>query len=88
MITVLVIDDSEVARQAFQSGVEDPQTTVVEAPGGQAALALLRSNPNIKLAFCDMNMPEMTGLEFLVEKAKDPKIAGIPVVMLSAVSNL
>jgi len=54
-----------------------------EAEDGQAALDVLLEHP-VDLVLCDWQMPGMSGLEFLRQKALDPTLAHIPVVMISA----
>ena len=43
---------------------------------------MLGSN-KVDVVLSDINMPNMTGLEFLKAKAEDPAIKDIPVVMIS-----
>ena len=82
---VLIIDDSTTMRKIVnrslrQAGLEFD--TVLEAGDGQAALDILaEQKPDIILS--DINMPTMDGLEFLKNKAADPSIKDIPVVMVT-----
>jgi CheY-like chemotaxis protein len=58
-----------------------------EAVGdGAAALDRLRSAaPRPQLILLDLMMPRMDGWQFCREKASDPSLADIPVIVLSAV---
>lgn len=81
---VLVADDFATMRKIVrnilkQIGFDD----IVEAEDGQAAIQVLR-NENIGLVVTDWNMPNMTGLELLQKIRNDPKIAHLPVLMVTA----
>jgi two-component system, chemotaxis family, chemotaxis protein CheY len=83
--TVLVVDDSAMMRKVVlrvlkMAGVEFE--TILEAGDGLEALDLLRANP-VALIMCDINMPNMTGLQ-LLQKIKEEKLAsGVPIVMVT-----
>jgi two-component system chemotaxis response regulator CheY len=66
---VLVVDDSKamrliVRRTLRQAGFDE--LDVCEAANGKEALALISAQP-LDLVLSDWNMPEMTGMELLVE---------------------
>lgn len=65
MATILVIDDSMLVRQQVGRALTAAGHTVVMASDGRDALDKLAESPEIKLAVCDVNMPRMSGLEFL-----------------------
>ncbi len=79
---ILLVDDSAVmrklvARAIRQTGLE--VDVAAEAGNGKEALGMLASQ-QIDLVFCDWNMPEMNGLEFIAEARKTHKT---PIVMLT-----
>ncbi len=83
--TVLIVDDSNtmrkiVSRSLRQAGIDFDQ--ILEAGDGQQALDVLAAN-KVDVVLSDINMPNMTGLEFLKAKAEDDAIKDIPVVMIS-----
>ncbi|SEA62397.1 two-component system, chemotaxis family, response regulator CheY [Desulfuromusa kysingii] len=83
--TVLIVDDSNtmrkiVSRSLRQAGIDFDQ--ILEAADGQEALDVLGAN-KVDVVLSDINMPNMTGLEFLKAKAEDDAIKDIPVVMIS-----
>jgi CheY-like chemotaxis protein len=57
---------------------------VVSAAHGIEALELLRASPHPDVILLDLMMPLMNGWEFRAEQLKDPSIAGIPVLLLTA----
>lgn len=83
--TVLIVDDSNtmrkiVSRSLRQAGIDFD--TILEAGDGLEALEVLSSN-QVDVVLSDINMPNMTGLEFLKAKSEDDAIKDIPVVMIS-----
>jgi len=83
---VLAVDDSATMRriiknQLKQSGVEE----VDEAENGREALMLL-GRGHYDLLITDWNMPEMCGLDLVVEIRKTEPIKGIPILMVTTVS--
>jgi YesN/AraC family two-component response regulator len=74
---VLVADDERVIRQGLQVLLTRyyRELTVLEASNGQECWDILRAEPQIRLAFVDIRMPEINGLQ-ICEKVKT---AGLPV---------
>ncbi len=82
---VLVVDDDVDIRAAFSDALAMEGFVVSEAAQGREALQLLRdgqSMPNV--ISLDLMMPVMSGWEMWDELKKDPALANIPVVVLSA----
>lgn len=78
---VLVIDDSLMVRQQVSRALAGAGFTIVEATDGVDALQKLESSPETRLVVCDVNMPRMSGIEFLEQL--NAKRAAVPVVMLT-----
>ena len=81
---VLVVDDDPDLRGALAAIVEGAGYDVVEAEHGRQALEHLRSGMTFCLIVLDLFMPEMNGWAFRAEQTKDPHLAPIPVVVISA----
>lgn len=79
---VLVVDDSATARQQVRMVLEQAGFDVIEAQDGLDALAKVGA-VGCHGVVCDLNMPKMSGIEFVEAVKKDAKIAGIPIVILS-----
>ncbi|MEW5773944.1 MAG: diguanylate cyclase [Thermodesulfobacteriota bacterium] len=62
-ITVLVVDDSSMARKHMAELLRIHRLQVLEAQEGPEALRLLEAHPQIKLVITDYNMPRMDGCQ-------------------------
>lgn len=88
MLNILLVEDDEVdvmnVRRAFKkNNIRNPLWT---AGNGVEALEMLRSGEmpeSRRLILLDLNMPRMTGIEFLKELRQDPKLMATPVVVLT-----
>lgn len=67
-IKVIYVDDEEVNLTLFEMNFSDNYTILLGFSGFEG-LQLLDDNPETKIIFSDMKMPNMTGIEF-IQKAK------------------
>lgn len=84
---LLVVEDSETERHILALTLEKAGYRVVQAANGVEALDQLQSTPDVRLIVSDLEMPRMNGLEFLSTRRQNPKIATIPVLMLTSCSG-
>ena len=82
--TVLLIEDDLDIAEAMLDVLMDEGYEVAHAANGREALALLHSQPEPSVILLDLMMPEMDGAQFREEQMRDPKLAQIPVIVLSA----
>jgi signal transduction histidine kinase/CheY-like chemotaxis protein len=80
---VLVIDDDDVARYLMKSFLRDTSCVVSEAGGGREGLEAARTQ-RPDMIFCDIFMPDMTGIEVLSALRADARTRDIPVVLNTA----
>ena len=86
--TVLLVEDDDDMRGAYAAYLEGAGYTVVEAANGHEALEFLRgSAERVCLILLDLFMPRMNGWTFRAEQLRDPRIAAIPIVVVSAGSR-
>jgi len=85
--TVLVVEDEDAARAGMEQLLRAAGYEAVGAPNGQAALELLRSGLRAKVIILDLMMPVMDGWAFRREQLRDPHLAHIPVIVLSALHH-
>jgi CheY-like chemotaxis protein len=84
--SVLVVDDSRLLHKMYELALRAYRRCDIEphfASDGHEGLAQLQAHPEVALILLDVNMPAMSGLEFLRRIKAEPAIAGIPVVMQS-----
>jgi two-component system chemotaxis response regulator CheY len=80
----LVVDDFSTMRRIIKNLLHDlGYQNVAEADDGNTALPILQAG-NIDFLITDWNMPGMPGLELLKAVRSDPKLAAMPVLMLTA----
>ena len=84
MLKVLIVDDNVDVLEAVRDTLTAEGYETAEATDGQAALDYLRSHEAPGLILLDWNMAPMNGRDFMIETAKDPKLAAIPTVLLTA----
>lgn len=82
--TVLIVEDDPVVRDALYECLTDLGHRVIAAPDGEAALAILRAGPLPSLALVDLRMPGLSGEQLVLELRRDPALASLPVVIVSA----
>ncbi len=82
---VLVVEDDADVRGALAAVLEVAGYQVVEASHGGEALDHLRAaTKTFCMILLDLFMPTMNGWAFRAEQMKDPDMAAIPVIVVSA----
>ena len=88
ILNILLVEDDQVdimnVKRAFDKNrITNP---LYVATNGLDALEMLRSNavpPDRRLILLDLNMPKMTGIEFLRALRADRELSATPVVVLT-----
>ncbi len=80
--TILVIDDSSSLRMVVAMSLKGAGYDVLEAGDGKEALKLLDGR-KIGMAVCDVNMPNMNGIEFVKAAKLLPNYKFMPILMLT-----
>ena len=78
---ILVVDDSKLIHKMFEVLLR--QFSLIHAHDGIEALQCLGNQADIDLILLDINMPRMSGLEFLNQVKADEAFREIPVVIIS-----
>ena len=85
--TILVVDDSDTICELLQLHLETAGYEVLAAADGDAAVHLVReSRPD--LAIVDINMPYVSGDEFVAALRSDDASRDVPVIFLSSSEDL
>jgi two-component system chemotaxis response regulator CheY len=87
MKKILIVDDSTTLRQQLKADLEGAGYKVVEAEDGALGLAALKSNSDVDLILCDVNMPNMDGLTMCDKVRKEAAFATKPIFMLTTEST-
>jgi DNA-binding SARP family transcriptional activator/FixJ family two-component response regulator len=89
---VLVVDDTAINRKLLAAAVAGLGHQVETAENGRRALGMLRAAGDGPCGFdvvlLDLLMPVLDGYATLAEIKADPALAGVPVIMVSAVPEL
>ncbi len=81
---ILIVDDFSTMRRIIKNLLRDLGfTNTQEADDGVTALPMLR-NGDFDFLVTDWNMPGMSGIDLLREVRSDAKLAGLPVLMVTA----
>jgi CheY-like chemotaxis protein len=81
---VLLVEDDYDTQEATSEVLRALGCSVYVAANGRLALAYLAAHAPPGLILLDLMMPEMNGWEFRVAQLADPRLASIPVVLVSA----
>jgi CheY-like chemotaxis protein len=84
---ILVVDDEEIVAEISKRKLEELGYEVQTAGNGKEAFLRLRAKiPD--LIVLDIQMPQMNGYTFVMEKIKIPEYADIPVIAVTAYNEL
>ncbi len=80
---VLVVDDSAQMHLAYKMILTRYRCDVIEALSGQQGLHKLANDPAINIMIIDVNMPLMSGLEFVRTIKEMKRYDHIPIIIAS-----
>lgn len=89
-MTILLIEDDNIEIMKLQRTVAKLalQHKIIEAKNGEQALETLKSaNPLPDIILLDLNMPRMSGIEFLRILKEDETMKYLPTVILTTSEN-
>ncbi|GMQ93270.1 MAG: hypothetical protein BMS9Abin12_0747 [Acidimicrobiia bacterium] len=84
--SVLLAEDDELVAALIIDRLSRDGFEMVHCSDGESALAEARSNPP-DLAILDVKMPKMNGFELLGHLRETPALAGMPVIVLTAMGS-
>jgi two-component system response regulator CpxR len=87
MSLVFVVDDDPDCVEITQRILEGAGYLVESVFDGRAALARLQDEPLPDLIVVDLLMPVMTGWQIIIELREHPRLAQIPVVVVSGAGD-
>ena len=80
--TVLVVDDSQTVRQQVSAALSQAGFSVLEAADGALGATAIEAG-GVDCVICDVNMPNMNGIEMVERVKSDPQFKSLPIVMLT-----
>ena len=86
--SVLIVEDDPEIRRLLHTVLLRQGYFVMEAPHGEAALQLLAADPLPGVILLDLYLPLMDGWEFRQAQLRDPRLAAVPVVVISAAADV
>jgi CheY-like chemotaxis protein len=84
---ILVVEDDEDTREAMVALLQMKGYYAVPAGNGKQALEYLNQAPVPDLIILDLWMPVMDGWQFRAEQTRNPQLAHIPVIVVTALSD-
>ena len=88
MSQVLIVEDDAGSRRALKNILEDRGYTVAAVGTVSDAFEALSTPPLPDLIVLDLMLPDMEGWDFRHRQKRDPVIASIPVIGVSAIGKL
>jgi putative two-component system response regulator len=82
--SLLVVEDNDVTREGLAVVLRRAGYQVALAGDGEEALDYLRGEPLPDLILLDMLMSGVDGWEFLQRRKRDPALAALPVIIMTA----
>jgi CheY-like chemotaxis protein len=86
-VSILVVEDDGDVLESIRELLEDSGYQVIPARNGVEALAALAQMAPPAAMLVDSLMAGMSGPEFLEACAADPKLAGIPAIVISGYAH-
>lgn len=84
--TIVVVDDEPDICSMLRIALKGAGYDVLTASDGEAGKALIeKTKPDLVLL--DVKMPKMNGYEVMLAMQKDPKLANIPVVIMTSLTE-
>jgi len=80
---ILIVDDSKSIRQQVAFTLNKAGYTVVEAEDGNVGHQMYYDNKDIAMVICDINMPELNGIELLEKISNQGPKENVPIIMLT-----
>ena len=88
-MNVLFIEDDMIESMKLQRAIAKfpSRHTIIEAKNGEEALNVLRSGNLPDIILLDLNMPRMSGTEFLKILKEDTELRYLPTIILTTSEN-
>jgi CheY-like chemotaxis protein len=85
---VLIVEDDEASREALAEMLRGEGYQVATAANGSEGLGVLSQGVRPAVILLDLMMPGTDGWDFRARQKRDPQLAAIPVIAISAAGRL
>ncbi len=85
---ILIIDGAEEMRSFLSEVVQAMGFTLIEAADGREGLAVLAKEMQVAMILLDINLPDMSGVDFLREARRNELYTGIKMLMVPIHSSM
>jgi CheY-like chemotaxis protein len=83
---ILLVDNDDAVRSVLTKALQRARHQVTGASNGQEALNYLRQSQALpQLILLDLMMPTLNGWQFLKDRKQEPRLAAVPVIVISSV---
>ena len=88
-MNVLFIEDDMIETMKLQRAISKFQSKhkIIEAKNGEEAFEILKGESLPDIILLDLNMPRMSGIEFLSKVKGDEKLKYLPIIILTTSEN-
>ncbi len=83
LVKVLIVDDSAALQQMYKVTLSRYKCPIISALSGGEGLNALAGNPDTNLLIVDLDMPRMSGLEFIKKVKEQEAYNNIPIIIVS-----
>ena len=84
---VLIVDDDPISRRIAVSGLRKGGYETLEAENGAEAIGILNNGEAVGALLLDLQMPDMSGLDFLAHVRARSHLRRLPVVICSSMGT-
>ncbi|MCL6267146.1 response regulator [Flagellimonas myxillae] len=88
-MNVLFIEDDMIEAMKLQRAISkfESKHKIIEAKNGEEALEILKGGSLPDIILLDLNMPRMSGIEFLSVVKADERLKYLPIIILTTSEN-
>lgn len=83
---VMIVEDDDAIRESLAELLANWDLLTLEVKNGEVALQMLRDGCRPALILLDLKMDGLSGWDFRREQMNDPRLNGVPVVIMTALS--
>lgn len=86
-LKIVLIEDDKLIREIYTFTLQKANYEVLPAVDGDEGILLAQGNPDARLIFLDVIMPNSNGVQVLQKLKADPALKNIPVILLSNLTD-